>query len=66
MPIQVLFRLEYGHGRFQAVRLAPLTAKAPVVEPRAVNYLSDLRLKLFVPLAKFGGEGPRELNSLRE
>ena len=66
MPIQVLFRLEYEHDRFQAVHLAPLAAKAPVVETRAVNYFSDLRLKLFVPQPEFGGERPRELNSLRE
>ena len=48
------------------MRLAPLAAKAPVVEPRAVYYLSDLGLQLFVTLTEFGCEGPRELNGLRE
>ena len=66
MPVQVLFGLEYGHDRFQAVHLAPLATKAAIVEARAIDDFSDLRLQLFVPLPEFGGERPSELYVLRE
>jgi hypothetical protein len=66
VPIQVLFRLEYGHDRFQAMHLAPLTTKAPIVEARAIDDFSDLRFQLFVPLPEFRGERPGELDVLRE
>ena len=66
MPIQVLFGLEYGHGRFQAMHLAPLATKAAIVEPRGIDDFSDLRLQRFVPLPEFRGERPSKLNVLRE
>ncbi len=66
MPIQVLFRLEYGHDRIQTVHLAPLDTKDSIIEPSAIYYFSDLRFQLFVPLSKFRHERPRKLNTLRE